>query len=357
MIQPKRYNRSNTTKTVSEFYEQFLLNKYNFEPSYQRKGGIWKEKNQAFLIDTIFKNFPMPPIFLEQKIYNGRTSYDVIDGKQRLTSIIKFINDEIKLPSNFSEDDYGYKPLNGKKLSEIIELAKTDKIAEGFIDIFWSYKISIEYIEKPDTNIVKGIFDRLNRYGERLNPAELRKAKYSDTLIFNAIEDVSKTTIAKNAFDFSEDKRQRGLNFWTEVFIFVDENGICGGSAGLIDKHMEKFIKYDDSQVGVLKQEVCMVIDLFNSWSIDKNRFDLAKETHLYVLMYLASYILQNKIKCDNLSERINDFYEKLRSCDIETSADQNLVSYYNSTQSGVKTSKSRQTRFESLLKGIGMAK
>ena len=73
--------------------------------------------------------------------------------------------------------------------------------------------------------------------------------------------------------------------------------------------------------------------------------------------MYLASYVLHNKLKCDNLPERISDFYGKLRSCDIETCVDQNLVSYYNSTQSGVKTSKSRQTRFESLLKGIGMVK
>ena len=59
MSQPKRYNRSNTTTTVSVFYEQFQLKKYNFNPAYQRESGIWKKKDKEFLLDTIFKNFPM----------------------------------------------------------------------------------------------------------------------------------------------------------------------------------------------------------------------------------------------------------------------------------------------------------
>lgn len=47
MSQPKRYNRSNTTTTVSVFYEQFQLKKYNFNPAYQRESGIWKKKRQG----------------------------------------------------------------------------------------------------------------------------------------------------------------------------------------------------------------------------------------------------------------------------------------------------------------------
>ena len=77
--------------------------------------------------------------------------------------------------------------------SEIIEIAQgndilpPDAIAESFLDCFWSYKINVEYIEKPDTKIVRGIFDRLNRNGERLNSAELRNAKYFDSEIYKQI--------------------------------------------------------------------------------------------------------------------------------------------------------------------------
>ena len=296
MIQPKRYNRSSSTMSISIFYEQYQLNKFNFVPSYQREGGIWKEENQSFLIDSVFKNFPVPPVFLEQKIQNGITTYDVIDGKQRLTSIIRFINDEIGLPKTFSKDEYGYELLDGKKMSEIVELAKKDQVADLFLDIFWSYKICVEYIEKPDANIVRGIFDRLNRNGERLNPAELRKAKYSDTKIFKAIADVSKSSEANRIYDAGSDKRQRGLNFWTEVFIFVYENKIVGGSAKTLENKMQELSLCEDAIILDLKHNVEVIIATVLQWGIDIKKYNIAKETHLYVLLYLANYILQNNM-------------------------------------------------------------
>ena len=115
MNQPKRYTRYNSNITISVFYEKYQLQKFNFSPEYQRESGIWKRKDKEFLIDTIFKNFPMPPIFCEQKINKGVTTYDVIDGKQRLSAIIAFIKDEIGLPADFSADEYGYAPPEWKK--------------------------------------------------------------------------------------------------------------------------------------------------------------------------------------------------------------------------------------------------
>ena len=347
MLQPKRYNRSNSTMSISIFYEQYQLKKFNFEPSYQREGGIWKEDNQSFLIDSIFKNFPVPPVFLEQKIENGITTYDVIDGKQRLTSIVRFIEDEIGLPKTFAKDEYGYEPLNGKKLSEIVELAETDNIAQLFLDIFWSYKISVEYIEKPDANIVRGIFDRLNRNGERLNPAELRKAKYSDTKIFDAITEVSKSIEACQIYNISSDKRQRGLNFWTEVFIFVYKNRIVGGGANTIEKVMEELTTCNNDRIDALKENVNKVISTVLSWEIDIKKYDIAKETHLYVLLYLANYVLHNNIVDPKFSLRIDDFYSKLRSNNFEDDA--NVVEYYNTTQSGSKACAMREKRFTAI--------
>ena len=250
MNQPKRYTRYNSTITVSIFYEQYQLKKFNFNPEYQRESGIWKKKDKEFLIDTIFKNFPMPPIFCEQRINKGISSYDVIDGKQRLSAIIDFIEDRIALPTDFSADEYGYAPLNGKRMSEIIAMAQgenclfKDGVAETFLDTFWSYKISMEYIEKPDTNIVRGIFDRLNRNGERLNSAELRKARYYDSEVYMRILALSEREELCEIMP--RNIRQKHVNFWTEVFIFTAENKINPGNANSIDKQVEKLSKKMD---------------------------------------------------------------------------------------------------------------
>ena len=56
-----KLNRESTKITISEFYERNQLNKYNFEPEYQRRGDVWSEEKQSFLIDSILKNYPMPP--------------------------------------------------------------------------------------------------------------------------------------------------------------------------------------------------------------------------------------------------------------------------------------------------------
>ena len=75
-------NRTSNNINIATFWENYNLKKYNFSPEYQRKGDVWSESDKSYLIDTILKNFPMPPIFLHQLIDNdtGKTIYDVIDG-------------------------------------------------------------------------------------------------------------------------------------------------------------------------------------------------------------------------------------------------------------------------------------
>lgn len=353
---PRRYTRSSTTMTVSMFFEQLSLNKFNFNPSYQREGDIWDEKSQAFLIDTIFKNFPMPPIFLEQKIKNGVTNFDVIDGKQRLSAIQKFIQGTLALPKNFSEDEYGYAPLNGKTFEQIKILAESDTIAEAYLDTFWSYKIGIEYIEKPDDNIVRSIFDRLNRNGARLNFAELRKARFSETLIYKTIEEIAHSTTANRVLNTEKDKRQRSVNFWTDVFVFIDEGKICGGGAKYLESKMYELTMASEEYINLLKNTVETTINLFLKWDIDIIKYDIAKETHLYVLLYLAyKASLDNKIDFYILGRKINEFYKVLRSFGNNKIENQFMKAYFDSTQSGSKSVKAREARYLALSQALGL--
>lgn len=352
MSQPKRYNRSNTTTTVSVFYEQFQLKKYNFNPAYQRESGIWKKKDKEFLLDTIFKNFPMPPIFCEQKIEKGVTTYDVIDGKQRLSSIVDFIENKISLPKDFSNDEYGYELLNGKKLSEIIEIAQgndilpPDTIAESFLDCFWSYKINVEYIEKPDTKIVRGIFDRLNRNGERLNSAELRNAKYFDSEIYKQIIKLAKSDEFCDIVPVNI--RQKNINFWTEIFIFAYTNKISSGSATNIDKHVELLIDESRECIDALTQTVHSIVALYKSWNIDVVKYKISREVHLYTLLYLAYKVYNKEFESVDIVNKLNLFFSELRATG-ESSQNKLIGEYYNSTQSGSKSLNQRDKRYRAL--------
>ena len=201
----KFFERNSTKLTISEFYDNYKLNKYNFQASYQRKSDVWAEDKKAFLIDSILKNYPIPAIFMRPIVDDsGRTQYDIVDGKQRLQAIIGFIEGRISLTSYFAEDSFlgeenrsAAEIISGKTFEEI----KKESASE-YIKQFWTYTLQIEYLYEENVELVSSVFDRLNRNGEPLNPQELRNAKYSNTQIMPTIH-----KLACN--DYLKDKMER----------------------------------------------------------------------------------------------------------------------------------------------------
>ena len=61
---------------------------------------VWPEAKQIGLIDSIFRNFYIPPvIFAVQKDEDGEETRVCVDGKQRLTSILKFMDGVLYVPA------------------------------------------------------------------------------------------------------------------------------------------------------------------------------------------------------------------------------------------------------------------
>ena len=100
------FEKNPTVWTISELYDNYQNNKLDFNVGYQRESDIWDIEAKSYLIDSIMKNFPIPSIFLNPDVgTNGRTIYYVIDGKQRLQTIIDFIENKIPLPNYFANDE------------------------------------------------------------------------------------------------------------------------------------------------------------------------------------------------------------------------------------------------------------
>ena len=144
----KFFERNSTKLTVSEFYDNYTLKKYNFEASYQRKSDVWAEDKKSFLIDSILKNYPIPAIFMRPIVdRDGKTKYDIVDGKQRLQAIISFIEEEIPLTTYFAED--GFLDEQSRSLAENIagkkfEDIKKEKDSGDYVKQFWTYALQIE---------------------------------------------------------------------------------------------------------------------------------------------------------------------------------------------------------------------
>ncbi len=201
----------------------------DLDPVYQRKS-VWNNSDRDFFLDTVVNNFPCPPIFIHKDIDDkGLSKYRVIDGKQRLETIIRYSKDEFAVGANDNAN-----PLAGKMFSEISgDLKKA----------FWNYTFPVEMINEDKSEILKGIFDRLNRNNKALNPQELRKARFEGDL-------------QKFIEQESDDK------YWNELVRFtrkdisrmIDHQFICETIAQIVDNkihgfdqgHLDKFYAEND---------------------------------------------------------------------------------------------------------------
>jgi hypothetical protein len=67
--------------------------KINLSPVFQR-GHVWKVETRRKLIRNIVQGRPIPAVFIYKEPSGNRYSYNVLDGKQRIESLILFIGNQ-----------------------------------------------------------------------------------------------------------------------------------------------------------------------------------------------------------------------------------------------------------------------
>lgn len=341
-------NRNSTTINIANFWENYQLEKYNFEPSYQRKGDVWSESKKSFLIDTVLKNFPIPPIFLHQHINpeNGKTMYDVIDGKQRLGSILAFINNEITTPDDFHSDDFGTPELSGITFKDLDNPSLTE-----WKKIFWRYDITIEYIDTDNIEIVNNIFDRLNRNGEPLTKQEFRKAKYHNSPFYSLIHKLSQEPTLSPILDKLQRNRLEDEEYITELLISsISNSAIAGDSPEIIDEKLGLLSNSDIQKITEYEEVFKKSLNFLNNLNLDYKTLKVDGVSHFYALWGMSIEILKTKriedVDFTLLKNKLESFYALY----LSKSDNPNTNAYRNTMSAGTKGLGRRQKRIQALI-------
>lgn len=154
-VEKAQYSTMHLKRLVEERKELVI------DPDFQRND-VWNAKQSAELVESILMGIPIPTIYLFE-MKDG--TKQVVDGRQRISAILNFLNNK------FSLKDLKILPqCNGKTFSEL------DFKMQG---IFEDYQLSFYIIQPPTPERVKyDIFDRVNRGGTRLTNQEMRNALY-----------------------------------------------------------------------------------------------------------------------------------------------------------------------------------
>ncbi|KAJ2923067.1 hypothetical protein H1R20_g14026, partial [Candolleomyces eurysporus] len=173
-----------TTYTTQALYDGIHHSHINLDADYQRDV-VWNDVKQSNLIGSIFQNYYVPPIiFAAQPLDDGSEIKVCIDGKQRLTSIRRFMDGLIPRefvpspPAQVPDTKVGARidkdPTTGERwyFKDVPNGKKSRKILPDKFKRVWFDKqiVCVEYQDITDEN-EREIFQRV-QLGMALTPAE-----------------------------------------------------------------------------------------------------------------------------------------------------------------------------------------
>lgn len=183
----------------SKYGEEYDLNKTLYVPSYQREF-VWNNEKQSRFIESVLLGVPLTP-FLVSEDENHRL--EIIDGSQRIRTLIAFYDDLLRLNKLDKLDK-----LKGAKHKDL------PKRTQGY---FWNRDFKIIIVDEANSEIKQDIFKRINTSSEKLSDSEIRKGSYSGAF-YDLILELkpseesieAKDNIFRNICPISSEKEKRG---------------------------------------------------------------------------------------------------------------------------------------------------
>src|SRR6185503_18167401 len=84
--------------TPTDFLQWRETNALEITPKFQRRG-VWKAAARSYFVDTMLRSMPVPPIYLRvvQSKERNRVVREVVDGQQRVSAVMDFIDSKYRL--------------------------------------------------------------------------------------------------------------------------------------------------------------------------------------------------------------------------------------------------------------------
>jgi hypothetical protein len=156
---PKLIRITTKTFSVREVYNQIIEGETDLAPDFQRDF-VWNSKKQILLIESILLGIPLPAFYFNQ---DSNGEFQVVDGVQRLTTIRRFMSNELTLEA-----------AHLAYLKDLTGLTY-DRLDASLRRRFSLTQLVAHVIEPQTPEEVKfDIFSRVNTGGDPLHAQEIR---------------------------------------------------------------------------------------------------------------------------------------------------------------------------------------
>ncbi|HMJ47321.1 MAG TPA: DUF262 domain-containing protein [Ferruginibacter sp.] len=322
------------------------------DPDYQRNGDIWGLEKRQLLIDSILNEYDIPKIYFhklskEERLKKGK-EYAIIDGRQRLETIWKFIDGDFTLADDFQYlKDPKIKP-GGFTYSDLAKNYPKLKIK------FDSISLPIVSITTDDLELIEDMFSRLNE-AVPLNSAEKRNA-YGGAMS-RLISKISLHKFFKENINFSN-KRYQHKEAAAKIIFLI--HSLTTGKKRIVDTkkiYLDDFVKTHksttDKELEYLRKESTSILNEMSNIFIKKDPLLKAQGTLPVYFLLIRDYRSLNKLNkfSRNMLIQFKNNLEKNRKkaeTNIRT-AEFDLLEYDRLSQQGTNDASSITTRLEIL--------
>ncbi|WP_098894892.1 DUF262 domain-containing protein [Streptomyces sp. t99] len=166
-------------KSIQSLYAWYSENKLWVNRRYQRKL-VWTLEEKQKLIESVLKRYPIPAILLAER---EGGEYEVIDGLQRLHTIVSFIETAFTtIDGKFFDVNQFVTAKTRSVEGGTFTMAGGEKISARDVGTILDYSIAVSVMRGATEEEIDDVFARINTYGHRLSDQERRQAGVRDEL-------------------------------------------------------------------------------------------------------------------------------------------------------------------------------
>ena len=138
-------------------------------PAYQRHFK-WNVERQSELIESLMLGIPIPSLFMAT---NKDSTWEVIDGLQRLTTVMNFVGTDAQIVAN--NPNAKKLRLTGLQKMDSLNGMTFEELPRSIQVMFMTRPIRVTVLnDRSDFSVRYDLFERLNTGGITLHPQEIR---------------------------------------------------------------------------------------------------------------------------------------------------------------------------------------
>lgn len=165
-------------KSIQSLYGWFGEGKLKVNRRYQRKL-VWTLEEKQRLIESVMKKYPVPAVLLAERPGGG---YEIIDGLQRLFSMMSFIETGFDTLDGRRFDVSEFPTAKGRADRKVFEIANNENvITSDEVSTILDYSVAVTVMRGATEDEIDDVFGRINTYGHQLSDQERRQAGVQDS--------------------------------------------------------------------------------------------------------------------------------------------------------------------------------